>query len=94
MCEKAFGGRGIVGRNQDYYPCNDGTSDQCVRQWYVSETRHGTVMAHLILRVCPMAKIYPIRLDTIRDMKGVPRINPGSAAKVRFLPFFRHTPRV
>ncbi|TDZ31127.1 Cell wall-associated protease [Colletotrichum spinosum] len=31
--------------------------------WYASETGHGTVMATMISRVCPMAKIYPIRLN-------------------------------
>jgi hypothetical protein len=32
--------------------------------WYVSENGHGTVMASMIHRVCPMVKIYPIRLRT------------------------------
>ncbi|KAF9875773.1 intracellular serine protease [Colletotrichum karsti] len=31
--------------------------------WYASETGHGTVMATMITRVCPMARIYPIRLQ-------------------------------
>lgn len=35
-----------------------------IRPWYVSERGHGTLMATSICRVCPMAKIYPIRLHT------------------------------
>jgi hypothetical protein len=38
-----------------------------VRPWYVSENNHGTIMASMIVRVCPMAKIYPIRLSTGRN---------------------------
>ncbi|KAK0655666.1 hypothetical protein B0T16DRAFT_451309 [Cercophora newfieldiana] len=48
-----------------------------VRPWYVSENNHGTIMASMIVRVCPMAKIYPIRLSTGRG--GT--IDPMSAAK-------------
>ncbi|KAK0632448.1 hypothetical protein B0T14DRAFT_490811 [Immersiella caudata] len=46
-----------------------------VRPWYVSENNHGTIMASMIVRVCPMAKIYPIRLSTGRN--GT--IDPSSA---------------
>lgn len=37
---------------------------------YLSAKGHGTVMASIILRVCPMAKIYPIRLKTSSDASG------------------------
>jgi hypothetical protein len=48
-----------------------------VRPWYVSENNHGTIMASMVVRVCPMAKIYPIRLSTGR----AGTIDPMSAAK-------------
>lgn len=37
---------------------------EMVRPWYQSEKGHGTVMARAICHVCPMAKIYPLRLHT------------------------------
>ncbi|KAH8169371.1 subtilase family protein [Sarocladium implicatum] len=37
---------------------------EMVRPWYQSEKGHGTVMARAICHVCPMVKIYPIRLNT------------------------------
>jgi hypothetical protein len=54
------------------------------KPWYVSESKHGTIMADMILRVCPMAKIYPLRLDTTgQKTKGSIAIMPESAAEVR-----------
>ena len=44
-------------------------SDGRVRPWYISEGGHGTAMAQLIHRVCPMAKILPIRLKTFPGRK-------------------------
>lgn len=51
--------------------------------WYASETGHGTVMASMIARVCPMAKIYPIRLNTGAKLTAGAgaMINPEYAAK-------------
>lgn len=82
LCERAFRDKIIHGKSLGYYW--DGVQrDQRAKQWYVSETGHGTVMAHMILRVCPMAKIYPIKLDTGKDPKtGALRIKPESAAAV------------
>ena len=51
-----------------------------VRPWYVSEAGHGTLMASMIVRVCPMAKVYPIRLNTIGS-KAL--IDTNSAIQVR-----------
>ncbi|KAI6760872.1 hypothetical protein HG530_009732 [Fusarium avenaceum] len=48
---------------------------------YLSAKGHGTVMASMILRVCPMAKIYPIRLKTNSDASGNSTIDPGYAAR-------------
>ncbi|GAB1310726.1 hypothetical protein MFIFM68171_00936 [Madurella fahalii] len=41
-----------------------------VRRPYSSAMGHGTVMASMILRVCPMAKVYPIRLKTYDTVDG------------------------
>lgn len=77
--DKAFRNRAMPGKSFGYHPL-----DAREKQWYVSETGHGTVMAHMILRVCPMAKIYPIRLDTSSDFRGGSlRIQPESTIKVR-----------
>lgn len=35
--------------------------------WFTSRIGHGTTMAGMIARVCPMAKILPIRLQTAED---------------------------
>ncbi|KAF4969888.1 hypothetical protein FSARC_2984 [Fusarium sarcochroum] len=58
-CDSDFSGRVniIDGKTFDY-------QDESVGQYYVSKARHGTEMARLILRVCPMASIYSIRLKT------------------------------
>ncbi|KAH8881146.1 hypothetical protein GQ53DRAFT_754609 [Thozetella sp. PMI_491] len=42
--------------------------------YFVSEKGHGTVMASMIKRVCPMAKIYPIRLQSIDNPEGKSQI--------------------
>jgi hypothetical protein len=58
--------------------------DGMVKPFYSSTKGHGTIMASMILRVCPMAKIYPIRLKTYDDSvegKNV-RIDAGYAAQV------------
>lgn len=86
LCEKAFRDRIIHGKSLSYYWDGD-QRDQRAKQWYVSETGHGTVMAHMILRVCPMAKIYPIKLDISKDPTGASRIKPESAIAVCTLSF-------
>ncbi len=55
-----------------------------VRPPFSSARGHGTVMASMILRVCPMAKVYPIRLKTDDDPDGNGmKIDAGYAAQVR-----------
>lgn len=56
-CDPAFAGRVIEGKTFDY-------QDGSVGQYYISAGGHGTNMAKMILKVCPMAKIYSIRLET------------------------------
>ncbi|GKZ19601.1 hypothetical protein AbraIFM66951_002875 [Aspergillus brasiliensis] len=52
------------------------------KQWYVSDTGHGTTMARLILQVCPFAKIYPIKLDTVTNPhSGTVEIKTESAIR-------------
>lgn len=58
-------------------------SENRIRPYWVSERGHGTVMADMMCRVCPIAKIYVIRLETHDDPNNQKaRIVPRSAAKV------------
>lgn len=68
-----FAGRVLEGKTFDYH-------DGVVGQYYNSDQGHGTEMAKLILRVCPMAKIYPIRLKTYLSEDGESKIDLESAA--------------
>ncbi|KAL4935211.1 hypothetical protein BDV06DRAFT_234533 [Aspergillus oleicola] len=78
FCEKEFRGKIMDGKSFAYDP-NENNRE---RQWYVSDLGHGTVMAYMILRVCPMAKIYPIKLDTFQSANKKHRvIQPDSAIK-------------
>ncbi|KAF9768541.1 hypothetical protein IL306_014140 [Fusarium sp. DS 682] len=56
--------------------------DERVNPPYLSAKGHGTTMARMILRVCPMAKIYPIRLKTFNDPNGNLTIHADYAARV------------
>ncbi|KAF5676119.1 intracellular serine protease [Fusarium heterosporum] len=56
-CDPAFEGRHIEGVTFDY-------QDSAVGQYYISGKGHGTEMAKMICKVCPMAHIYSIRLKT------------------------------
>ena len=54
-----------------------------VRPPFSSAKGHGTVMASMIFRVCPMVKIYPIRLKTYESAEGKNmNIDAGYAAQV------------
>lgn len=54
-----------------------------VRPPFSSAKGHGTVMASMILRVCPMAKVYPIRLKTYDNPeRNNMKIDAGYAAQV------------
>lgn len=74
LCDKILGGKSF-----DYGNQNGGR----MKPYWVSEGKHGTVMARMISRVCPMAKIYVIKLETHYDFKNQKvRIAPRSAAEV------------
>lgn len=78
LCDKILGGKSF-----DYGSRN---GDR-MRPYWASERGHGTVMARMITRVCPMAKIYVIRLETHYDHKNQKvRIAPRSAAEVSLTP--------
>lgn len=55
LVDHYFAGRVLEGKTFDY-------SESGVGQYYNSAHGHGTEMARFILRVCPMAKIYPSKL--------------------------------
>ncbi|RGP62914.1 intracellular serine protease [Fusarium sporotrichioides] len=55
--------------------------DERVNPPYLSAQGHGTEMASMILRVCPMAKVYPIRMKTYRSADGKSTIDAGYAAR-------------
>lgn len=79
LCDKILGGKSF-----DYVEIE---KKRHIRPYYASERGHGTVMARMISRVCPMAKIYVIRLETHYDhQEQKVRITPNSAAEVRFEP--------
>ncbi|KAF3766654.1 subtilisin-like protein, partial [Cryphonectria parasitica EP155] len=60
---------------------NDPKTSQRVHSYHHSEGGHGTVMANLIFRVCPMAKLYIIRIETHRNREGQSRFVTRSAAE-------------
>jgi hypothetical protein len=66
------------GKSHDFGYEKDGQ----IRPYWVSGGGHGTVMARMISRVCPIAKLYVIRVEThtTKDLKQ--HINGPSAASV------------
>ncbi|KAF3764286.1 hypothetical protein M406DRAFT_71164 [Cryphonectria parasitica EP155] len=71
--DKAFTGQVLEGKSLDYH--------NGLRPPYSSARGHGTVMASMILRVCPMAKIYPIRLKIFATADSRNQIVMDSAAQ-------------
>ncbi|PKK44303.1 hypothetical protein CI102_11524 [Trichoderma harzianum] len=72
--DNTLSGQVLEGKSFDYH-------DGQVRPPFSSARGHGTVMASMILRVCPMAKIYPIRLKTYDVTGGKSQIDRKYAAK-------------
>ncbi len=75
---KIIGGRSFCQRDKNL-----------VRPYYVTTGGHGTVMASLICRVCPNAKLYVMKLDEHVSEGGKRQITAKSAAKVH--PVFSRT---
>lgn len=61
-----------------------GGTNNMASPWYVSELGHGTVMAETIARVCPMVKLYPMRVDTHTSENGERTLEAKSVALVSF----------
>lgn len=54
--------------------------------YYASAAGHGTIMAKQILRMCPKAQLYILRLSDHRLDEGKRQIDAESAARVSLLP--------
>ncbi|OTA06029.1 hypothetical protein A9Z42_0067330 [Trichoderma parareesei] len=61
IMDEALHNQCLIGKSFDYQEPKDGQTREVFLPPFVSGS-DGTVMANLILHVCPMAKIYPIRL--------------------------------
>lgn len=76
MFDASLSNHVLEGKSFDYH-------DGKVRPPFSSARGHGTVMASMILRICPMAKVYPIRLRTYEGPDGKNQIDRKYAAMVR-----------
>jgi hypothetical protein len=66
---------------QTFYASRDQGHDGR-KPWYASSTDHGTLMAALVRKICPEAKLYIARLDQTKTDKGRFQPTAASAAKV------------
>jgi hypothetical protein len=64
-------------------PLAPGSAD-LVRSYYVSSGGHGTMMAKLVSRMCPPARLYIARLQEYTAANGKRYISPESATEVCF----------
>ncbi|KAF7554351.1 hypothetical protein G7Z17_g2955 [Cylindrodendrum hubeiense] len=74
MFDTSLSNQILEGKSFDFH-------DKKVRPPFSSAKGHGTVMASMILRVCPMAKVYPIRLKTYDNANGKNNIDTNYAAQ-------------
>ncbi|RYP51145.1 hypothetical protein DL768_003492 [Monosporascus sp. mg162] len=74
MFDKSLSNQVLEGKSFDFH-------DGKVRPPFSSAKGHGTVMANMILHICPMAKVYPIRLKTYDNADGSSSIDVNYAAK-------------
>jgi hypothetical protein len=74
--DTAFTNQVLDGKSFDFH-------DEKLRPPFSSARGHGTVMASMILRICPMAKVYPIRLKMYETPNGNNTIDANYAAQVR-----------
>ncbi|KAF5011780.1 hypothetical protein FDECE_2147 [Fusarium decemcellulare] len=72
--DTALSNQVLEGKSFDFH-------DERVRPPFLSAKGHGTVMASMILRVCPMVKVYPIRLKTYNNANGKSTIDAKYAAQ-------------
>jgi hypothetical protein len=73
LTDKIIGGRSFCYRNK---------FQNLSKSYYVTTGGHGTIMASLICRVCPKAKLYVIKLDEDINEQSKRQITAKSAAKV------------
>ncbi|KAI0895890.1 hypothetical protein F4806DRAFT_496794 [Annulohypoxylon nitens] len=73
MFDPALSNRVLEGKSFDYH-------EGKVRPPFSSASGHGTIMASMILQICPMAKVYPIRLKTYGNHTGKNSIDADYAA--------------
>lgn len=57
-----------------------------VEPFWTSSNGHGAAMAGIIRTVCPMAKLFVVRLNEYNSDNGKSQIHAGSAARVRLSP--------
>lgn len=72
LLDQSFVGRILEGKTFDYRDSGIDHHHGGVGQWYNSANGHGTEMARCILRVCPMAKIYPS--ESLRRLILIPKL--------------------
>lgn len=73
--ETAYSSQVLEGKSFDFH-------NGKVRPPFSSARGHGSVMANMILRICPMAKVYPIRLRKFDSPDGKNNIDKDYAAQV------------
>ncbi|KAI1125622.1 hypothetical protein F5Y10DRAFT_246719 [Nemania abortiva] len=82
VLEPSLQGKLIDGKTLSYdLPLGSEPTEQREHAFWESSGGHGTVMANMIFRVCPMAKLYAIRMETHVDEGRTNRINPYNAAE-------------
>jgi hypothetical protein len=79
MCHESLRGKIFDGKSFDF----GNPLQRRMKPFWVSEKGHGTVMANMITRVCPMARVYAIKLETRYSADGMKsQIGIRSAAAV------------
>jgi hypothetical protein len=77
---------GSVAGGKSFYVQPQGKQQPRVCPYFCSTAGHGTLMAKLIQRVCPLAKLYVARLDQGQGFLGEVQPTAESAAKVGLTP--------
>ncbi|KAI0857380.1 hypothetical protein F4860DRAFT_489975 [Xylaria cubensis] len=82
VLEPSLQGKLIDGKTLSYdLPLGNEPTEQREHAFWESSGGHGTVMANMIFRVCPMARLYVIRMETHIDGENRSRITAHSAAE-------------
>ncbi|KAI0467994.1 peptidase S8/S53 domain-containing protein [Xylaria cf. heliscus] len=82
VLDPSLQGRLIDGKTLSYdIPLGSEPTEQREHAFWESSEGRGTVMANMIFRVCPMAKLYAIRIETHVDRENRSRVNARNAAE-------------